>query len=169
MTKPAGEPLDIYAGGVPLGSGEVLVLSENVGVRVTAHATARKNSKAKPWRAGACEPTLHKTTGFPNSEALDSLLGEWVALSVVVGRAWLPLDRVLRLTPGSFLELDNSPRQPVEVVVNGRVVAYGEVVVVDGNYGVKIQSVVAYQERLAATDPGTQRVQPPVTVHPQAG
>ena len=88
-----------------------------------------------------------------SSNTLAVLLGESVRLSVVFGRTSLPLDKIVKLTEGSVLELRGSLRQPVEIVVNNRVIASGEVVVVEGNYGVRIHTVVSRQERLDASRP----------------
>lgn len=87
------------------------------------------------------------------SNTLAVLLNESVRVSVVFGRTSLPLERIVKLTKGSVLELGGSLRQPVEIVVNNRVIASGEVVVVEGNYGVRIHTVVSRQERLEASQP----------------
>jgi flagellar motor switch protein FliN/FliY len=88
-----------------------------------------------------------------SSNTLAVLLDESVSLSVVFGRTSLPLEKIVKLTEGSVLELRGSLRQPVEIVVNSRVIASGEVVVVEGNYGVRIHTVVSRQERLDASRP----------------
>jgi flagellar motor switch protein FliN/FliY len=88
-----------------------------------------------------------------SSNTLAVLLDESVRISVVFGRTSLPLQKIVKLTKGSILELGGSLRQPVEVVVNNRVIASGEVVVVEGNYGVRIHTVVSRQERLNASQP----------------
>jgi len=88
-----------------------------------------------------------------SSSTLAVLLDESVRIGVVFGRTSLPLQKIVKLTKGSILELGGSLRQPVEVVVNNRVIASGEVVVVEGNYGVRIHSVVSRQERLEASQP----------------
>jgi flagellar motor switch protein FliN len=88
-----------------------------------------------------------------SQNTLAVLLDESVRVSVVFGRTSLPLERIVKLTKGSVLELGGSLRQPVEVVVNNRVIASGEVVVVEGNYGVRIHMVVSRQERLKASQP----------------
>jgi flagellar motor switch protein FliN/FliY len=95
--------------------------------------------------------TQTETAGTDPSNTLAVLLDEAVRLSVVFGRTSLPLEKIVKLTEGSVLELGGSLRQPVEVVVNNRVIASGEVVVVDGNYGVRIHTVVSRQERLNAS------------------
>jgi flagellar motor switch/type III secretory pathway protein FliN len=157
LTKPAGEPLDIYIGGVPLGSGEVMPLAENLGVRITAYATLGKKPVQRQQPAKRDEQELaallHSVPAeFRDAEHLTLWLDEMVSVSVVVGRAWLRLDKVLKLMIGSFIELVGSPRQSVEVVANDRVLAYGEVVVRDGCYGVRIHAVATHRERIAAAN-----------------
>jgi flagellar motor switch protein FliN/FliY len=58
------------------------------------------------------------------------------------------MKEVLKLTTGSIVELDRDVNDPVEVLVNQRLIARGEVVVVEGNYGVKIQEIASRNERL---------------------
>jgi flagellar motor switch protein FliN/FliY len=60
----------------------------------------------------------------------------------------MTLDALTRLGPGSVIDLGRSPDDPVDVLVNGRVVARGEVVVVAGSYGVRITEVVSAADRL---------------------
>jgi len=83
-----------------------------------------------------------------NSRTLDLLLDVELPVSVSFGRAELPLKDVLKLTTGSIVELNRGITEPVEVIVNNCVVARGEVVVMDGNYGVRIHQIISPQERL---------------------
>ena len=69
-------------------------------------------------------------------------------VSVSFGRAQVPLKDVLKLNTGSIIELNRAIGDPVEVIVNNCVIARGEVVVVEGNFGVRIQQVISRQERL---------------------
>ena len=69
-------------------------------------------------------------------------------VSVSFGRAELPLKDVLKLTTGSIVELNRMLTAPVEVIVNNCVVARGEVVAIDGNYGVRIQEIISRDKRL---------------------
>lgn len=69
-------------------------------------------------------------------------------VSVSFGRAHVALKDVLKLTTGSIVELNRAIGDPVEVIVNNCVIARGEVVVVEGNFGVRIQQVISRQERL---------------------
>jgi flagellar motor switch protein FliN len=76
------------------------------------------------------------------------LLDVEMPVSVSFGRAQVQLKDVLKLTTGSVVELNRAIADPVEVIVNNCVIARGEVVVVDGNFGVRIQNVISRQERL---------------------
>jgi flagellar motor switch protein FliN/FliY len=65
-----------------------------------------------------------------------------VELAVEIGRVKLPLRNLLSLAPGAVLELDRAADAPVDVLVNGCLVARGEVVVIDGEFGVRVTAVV---------------------------
>ena len=54
----------------------------------------------------------------------------------------------MKLTTGCIIELERNVGQPVDIIVNDRVIARGEVVVVDGNFGVRIQEVASRQDRI---------------------
>jgi flagellar motor switch protein FliN/FliY len=81
--------------------------------------------------------------------ALDLLLDVEMPVSVSFGRTFLPVRDVLKLATGSIIELDRPVNQHVEVVVNNCVIARGEVVVIDGNYGVRIHEIISRGERLS--------------------
>ena len=84
----------------------------------------------------------------PSSKTMEVLLDVELPVSVSFGRTQLPIKEVLKLTTGSIVELNRSLNEPVDVVVNNCVVARGEVVVVEGNYGVRIHQIVSRQDRL---------------------
>ena len=83
-----------------------------------------------------------------NSKTLELLLDVELPVSVSFGRTQLPLKDVIKLTTGAIVELNRSVGEPVEVIVNNCVIARGEVVVVEGNFGVRIQQVVSREDRL---------------------
>jgi flagellar motor switch protein FliN len=83
---------------------------------------------------------------LPNS--IDLLLDVELPVSVSFGRAQLALKDVIKLTTGSIVELNRAVTEPVEVIVNNCVIARGEVVVVEGNFGIRIKQVISRQERL---------------------
>jgi flagellar motor switch protein FliN/FliY len=83
-----------------------------------------------------------------HSRTMDLLLDIDLPVSISFGKAQLPLKDVLKLTTGSIVELNRGVDEPVEVLVNQCLIARGEVVVVDGNYGVRIQEIASRRERL---------------------
>lgn len=87
-----------------------------------------------------------------NSGTLDLLLDVELPVSVSFGKTQMPLQQVLKWTSGSIVELESTVNEPVEVVVNNCVIARGEVVVVDGNYGVKVHQIVSRAQRLETTN-----------------
>ena len=76
---------------------------------------------------------------------LDHLLAVPVQVAVEVGRVRLELSDLVRRGPGSVIELDREAHEPADILVNGKVVARGEVVTVGENYGVRITSVLKDQ------------------------
>jgi flagellar motor switch protein FliN/FliY len=87
-------------------------------------------------------PDLGAGTGFGDPRDLRLLSEVQVELAVELGRVKLPLRDLLSLAPGAVLELDRSADAPVDVLVNGCLVARGEVVVIDGEFGVRVTAVV---------------------------
>jgi flagellar motor switch protein FliN len=85
---------------------------------------------------------------MPPSRTLDLLLDVELPVSISFGKTQLPLKDLLKLTTGSIVELNRGVNEPVEVLVNRCLVARGEVVVVEGNYGVRIQQIASRQDRL---------------------
>jgi flagellar motor switch protein FliN/FliY len=69
-------------------------------------------------------------------------------IEVVVGSTTLTLGEILNLGPGSVVELDNLVEEPVDIKVNGKLVAKGEIVVVEEKFGVKITDIVEKEERV---------------------
>lgn len=103
------------------------------------------------------------------SKTFDLLLEVSLPVSISFGRTQLPIRDVLKLTTGSIVELNRSVVELVEVVVNDCVIARGEVVVVEGNYGVRIRQIVSRQERLRTGTASAQRAQKGATALDRAG
>jgi flagellar motor switch protein FliN/FliY len=81
-------------------------------------------------------------------EKLKKFLDLPLLIEVVVGSTTLTLGEVLNLGPGSVVELDNLVEEPVDIKVNGKLVAKGEIVVVEERFGVKITDIVEKEERV---------------------
>lgn len=83
-----------------------------------------------------------------SSRTLDLLMDVSLPVSISFGKTLVQIRDVLNLNTGSVVELDRLVSEPVEVIVNNCVIARGEVVVVDGNYGVRIIQLASRSERL---------------------
>ncbi|PHQ57979.1 MAG: flagellar motor switch protein FliN [Porticoccus sp.] len=79
---------------------------------------------------------------------LDALLDVQVTLSVEIGRSRLPIKDLIALNQGSVVELDREMDEPLDLMVNGTLIARGEVVVVDGQFGLRLVDIVSPSERL---------------------
>ena len=82
------------------------------------------------------------------SKNLDNLLDIKLQLTVELGRATLPVKKVLELTRGSIIELEKIAGEPVELYANGKLSAHGEVVVIEDNFGLRITSMTEPENRL---------------------
>jgi flagellar motor switch protein FliN/FliY len=111
-------------------------------------APAQEKEVLLPTAAPPLDIPSDNVPAVRQSRTLDLLLEVELPVSVSFGRARLPLKDVLKLTSGTIVELNRSVNDPVEVIVNNCVIARGEVVVVDGYYGIRIHQIVSRQERL---------------------
>lgn len=98
---------------------------------------------ASPAQFGALSPE-----GGGGELNLDVLLDVPVTLQLEVGRARVPIRNLLQLNPGSVIELERGAAEPLDVYVNGTLIAHGEVVVVNDRFGVRLTDVVSPAERL---------------------
>ena len=85
-----------------------------------------------------------------NSANLNLVLDVPVSLTIELGGCQLPMREVLQLNPGSVVQLDKAADAPVELSVNGKLIARGEVVVIEDRYGVKITEVIGNTAAAAA-------------------
>lgn len=81
---------------------------------------------------------------------IDLILDVPLEISVVLGRTKKSIKDILNLGTGSLLELDKLTEEPVEILVNGKKVAYGEVIVIDENFGVRIKSIISSEDRISS-------------------
>jgi len=79
---------------------------------------------------------------------LDVILDVPVTLSLEVGRTRLPIRSLLQLNQGSVVELERAAGEPLDVFVNGTLVAHGEVVVVNEKFGIRLVDVISPAERI---------------------
>jgi flagellar motor switch protein FliN/FliY len=88
-----------------------------------------------------------------SSAAAPLLMGVKLPIRVLLGRAQLALREITQLGNGAVVELDCSPNDPVQIMVNDRVIAHGEIVVVAGNYGVRITKIATREDNSEPSGP----------------
>ncbi len=79
---------------------------------------------------------------------LDVILDVPVSLSLEVGRTRMPIRNLLQLNRGSVVELERGAGDPLDLYVNGTLIAHGEVVVINDRFGVRLTDVVSPSERI---------------------
>jgi flagellar motor switch protein FliN/FliY len=93
-------------------------------------------------------PSLDDVPSRPGGSDISLLLDVPLQVTVELGRTQLRIRNVLELVPGSIVELDKLAGEPVDVLVNGKPIARGEVVVIDEEFGVRITDVASHAKRL---------------------
>jgi flagellar motor switch protein FliN/FliY len=91
---------------------------------------------------------LSQPAGQPESKNIDLLMDINLPVSIELGRTKMSIADILGLGPGSVVELNKLAGEPVDVLVNYKIVAKGEVVVIDENFGVRITQLMTPEERL---------------------
>lgn len=104
--------------------------------------------KQVPVQQAAFQPLGKPKTVENVPRNIDLILDVPLEISVVLGRTKKNIKDILNLGTGSLVELDKLAEEPVEILVNGKKIAYGEVVVVDENFGVRITGIVSNEERI---------------------
>ena len=114
-----------------------------VGLAAIATATAQARIGAAGVGAIAEKPEL-----VGSDQKIDMLLDVTLPISIELGRTSMPIEDILNLGPGSVVELNRLAGEPVDLLVNDKLIAKGEVVVVDENFGVRVTTMVSQEERL---------------------
>jgi flagellar motor switch protein FliN/FliY len=96
------------------------------------------------------EKQTGKAPGSGNAEDLnlDVILDVPVTLSMEIGRTQINIRNLLQLNQGSVVELDRFAGEPLDVLVNGTLVAHGEVVVINDKFGIRLTDVISVSERV---------------------
>ena len=79
---------------------------------------------------------------------LDTILDIPVTITMEVGRAQISIRNLLQLNQGSVVELERVAGEPLDVLVNGSLIAHGEVVVVNDKFGIRLTDVISQMERI---------------------
>ncbi|QCJ45171.1 flagellar motor switch phosphatase FliY [Bacillus sp. S3] len=106
-------------------------LRENANVQKVEYATFSKNSQG--------------TAGVSN---IDLIYDIPLTITVELGRTEMPIRKILDLGPGAVIELDKLAGEPVDILANNKLIAKGEVVVIEENFGVRITDIISTMDRL---------------------
>jgi flagellar motor switch protein FliN/FliY len=117
-----------------------------IGADTAVFALAGEGGTVAWFTVRLCRQPMSASSAVANNNTADRvglrlLYGVDMTLTAEIGRARLPVRQVLDLLPGSLLELDRTAGAPADVVVNGRLIARGEVVVVDESYAIRITEI----------------------------
>jgi flagellar motor switch protein FliN/FliY len=126
----------------------LIVLSPKL-LTILAHGAT--SNEERPDTGSVREPEAGKAERQPGiPPTMELLMDVELPVSISFGKTQIPMKDVLKLTTGSIVELNRGVNETVEVLVNHCLIARGEVVVVEGNYGVRILQIASRPERLRA-------------------
>lgn len=112
-----------------------------------AEASTEKSSNAKAIELEELTEDSSSITG-EEKRKLDTILDIPVTISMEVGRSNISIRNLLQLNQGSVVELDRVAGEALDVLVNGTLIAHGEVVVVNDKFGIRLTDVISQIERI---------------------
>nr|WP_207005248.1 flagellar motor switch protein FliN [Trinickia mobilis] len=123
--------------------------TEDSGMDDWASALAEQNNNAEvnPAAAGVFQP-LSKVEPASTRNDIDMILDIPVQMTVELGRTKIAIRNLLQLAQGSVVELDGLAGEPMDVLVNGCLIAQGEVVVVNDKFGIRLTDIITPSERI---------------------
>ena len=110
-----------------------------------AEQAVAEEATANPVAFEELKSDYNKTTASPE---LEVILDIPVTISMEVGRTSITIRNLLQLNQGSVIELDRLAGEPLDVLVNGTLIAHGEVVVVNEKFGIRMTDVISPAERI---------------------
>lgn len=115
-----------------------------------AQQTAAENASKAASSSRVADLFQPLDGSFPGGESdIDLIMDIPVQLSVELGRTRLTIKNILQLGQGSVVELDGLAGEPMDIFVNGYLIAQGEVVVVDDKYGIRLTDIITPSDRLS--------------------
>jgi flagellar motor switch protein FliN/FliY len=105
------------------------------------------NAEVKVTELDELDDPKHELSG-EEKRKLDTILDIPVTIAMEVGRSKINIRNLLQLNQGSVVELDRVAGEPLDVLVNGTLIAHGEVVVVNDKFGIRLTDVISQVERI---------------------
>ncbi|MDD5579449.1 MAG: flagellar motor switch protein FliN [Methylobacter sp.] len=119
------------------------------GVNESADAEADDDFEAAAFQEFSNQDKTKKTSATATDEInLDVILDVPVTMSMEIGRTQINIRNLLQLNQGSVVELDRFAGEPLDVLVNGTLIAHAEVVVVNDKFGIRLTDVISPSERV---------------------
>jgi len=109
---------------------------------------AAEAAAKEPAVAVEVQPAMSVEPRVQGEVNIEAILDVPVTLSMEVGRARIPIRNLLQLTQGAVVELERGAGEPLDVFVNGTLIAHGEVVVVNDKFGIRVTDVISPAERI---------------------
>lgn len=147
-TVAAVEPDSEALGALPDDFLNELVAGTDTGQELPAQKPSSIAGATEQVAAPSRQAATVKAPAGIDQKRLNMILDIPLKVTVLLGRTKWPIKDILGIAPGSVVELDSMVDEPVEILVNGVLVAMGEVVVVNENFGVRIGSIIEPEERL---------------------
>lgn len=150
---------DVLAG-VEAASGDDEAVADEWAAAMAEDPTAAAGDVGDEWADAMAEEESVKKAPFDSlvdesksgsddlNPELDVILDIPVSISMEVGRTEIPIRNLLQLNQGSVVELDRLAGEPLDVLVNGTLIAHGEVVMVNDKFGIRLTDVVSQSERI---------------------
>ena len=91
---------------------------------------------------------LSKTIIFEQKENIDLIMDVQLEVTVELGRTHKSIKDVLEFAPGTIIELNKLSGEPIDVLVNGKIVAKGEVVVIDENFSIRVTDIIKQEGQI---------------------
>lgn len=113
---------------------------------VTEERTAGREPRAASGEV--FQPLGEDQGGHHTPRDLDIIMDIPVKLSVELGRTRITIKQLLELAQGSVVELDGLAGEPMDIMINGYLIAQGEVVVLDDKYGIRVTEIITPAERV---------------------
>jgi len=124
-------------------------LSEQKQSGVSAKTKPMSTNMTSHYKKASFDSLENENTTLQNEDMnMDVILDIPVTLSVEIGRSRINIRNLLQLNQGSVVELDRLAGEPMDVLVNGTLIAHGEVVVVNEKFGVRLTDVISATERV---------------------
>ncbi|MEI5675456.1 MULTISPECIES: flagellar motor switch protein FliN [unclassified Nocardioides] len=126
----------------PAAAGPVADLGDAAPYDTADHEAYDEPTALPPGRPALALPPTARLRPIAGGRGIEMLHGVEMEVTVELGRTRMPVRELLALAPGAVLELDRAAGSPADLLVNGRLIARGEVVVVDEDFGLRVTEII---------------------------